>query len=113
MMPVVDMACMCFTEWDTFSVQVDVRSSMVCLDRAGSVFDGAPSFFEEALVAHVAQGVSVSALARVSRRFAASARVCKCSANRWLDFADGEADLVRDGVIVVSVSEWACRPFGA
>ena len=29
-MPVVDMACMCFTEWDTFSVQVDVSSSMVC-----------------------------------------------------------------------------------
>ena len=86
---------------------------MVCLDRAGSVFDGVLSFFELALVAHVAQGVAVGALARVPRRLAAPARVCKGSANRWLDLADGDADFVRDGVIVVSVPEWACCPFGA
>ena len=86
---------------------------MVCLDRAGSVFDGVLSSFEETLVAHVAQGVATGALTRVTRRLAAPACVCKGSANRWLDLADGDADLVRDGVIVVSVPEWACRPFGA
>jgi hypothetical protein len=53
-MPVVDVACMCFTERDTFSVQVEVRSSMVCLDRAGSVFDGVLPVFELTLVADVA-----------------------------------------------------------
>ena len=52
-MPVVDMACMYFTEWDTFPVQVSVSSLMVCLDRADSIFDGVLPIAEEELVAYV------------------------------------------------------------
>ena len=113
-MPVVNMACMCFTEWDTFSVQVDdiVSSSMVCLDRADSIFDGVLPIAEEALVAYVAHCVAVGAFARVSRRFAAPARVCKGSANWRLDLADGDADLVRDGAVVVGVPKTTRYAFG-
>ena len=112
MMPVVNMACMCFTEWDTFTVQVDVILSMVCLDRVDSIFDGVLPIAEEALIAYVAQGVAVGTLARVSRRFAAPARVCNGSANWRLDLADGDADLVRDRAVVVGVPERACCAFG-
>ena len=45
-MPVVDMACMCFTESDTSFVQVDVSSSMVCLVMAGTIFDCVLPFAE-------------------------------------------------------------------
>ena len=57
---------MCFIKLDTPFVQVEVSTSMVCLVRTGGIFDGALSFVEEALVAYVAQGVAVGALARVT-----------------------------------------------
>ena len=100
-MPVVDMACMCFTELDTSSVQVDVRSSMVCLlMRAGPIFDVGLPFFEEASDAGVSQGVAVGTLAGVSCRLAAPASVRKGPAHWWLEFADLVVERLRDRRVV-------------
>ena len=112
-MPVVDVAGMCFTDLDTSSVQVDVRSAMVRLVRAGTIGDGVFSVGEEALVAHVAQGVVVGALARVAVRLAAPVCACVGSVERWLDFTDLSADFFWDGGIVIGMPERARLAFDA